>query len=118
LDEAYVAGSLIFRGVADNRNRRAAQPQAAVEAVIPVGSTNRFNEAANICPDSEYTEVAAPGGQRDSTDPRATIWGTGAGRGHVSCSGGCMAAAFGGGVAALAISRYPRLSNVHIRQVL
>lgn len=118
LDRAYEAGCLIFRGVADNRHRRSAQPQAAVEAVIPVGSTNRFDEAANICPDSDTTEIAAPGGQRATGDPRDVIWGTGADGGYVEFTGGCMASAFAGGVAALAMSQYPQLTNGQIRQIL
>ena len=114
LDDAYDAGCLIVRGVAENRGRRI----AAVESVIAVGSTNRRGEAADIACSADYVEVAAPSGQRDSQDERDRVWCTGGDSDYIPFTGGCMAAGFGGGVAALVMARFPELSNDQIRQIL
>ena len=74
--------------------------------------------AANIATDADYVEVGAPGGQRGTDDPLDLVWSTGGGEGYVTSSGGCMAAGFAGGVAALVCSRYPELSNEQLRQIL
>jgi len=118
LDEAYNAGCLVFRGTADNRGRRVAVAMSAVESVISVGSTNRSGKAADIAASADYVEVAAPGGQRGSTDPKDAVWGTGGDADYIPLTGGCMAAGFAAGVGALAVSRYPDLSNEQIRQIL
>jgi hypothetical protein len=118
LDYAYERGCLIFRGVADNRNRRVAQPQAAVESIVAVGSTGKKGGPSDNCPSADYTEVAAPGGDRWTGDEGDKIWGTGGSGAYVPFTGGCMASAFAGGVAALIMSRYPHLRNHEVRQVL
>ncbi|HCU34826.1 MAG TPA: hypothetical protein DGT21_05045 [Armatimonadetes bacterium] len=118
LDDAYDAGCLIVRGTAENRGRRVAFHMCAVDSVIAVGSSNRHGRAANIATDADYVEVGAPGGQRGTDDPLDLVWSTGGGDGYVTSSGGCMAAGFAGGVAGLVCSRFPELSNEHVRQVL
>ena len=117
-DDAYRVGCLIFKGTADNRGRQVATANAAVDSVIAVGSTNRRGEAANIAAAAAYVEVAAPGGERDSGDPLDNVWGTGGAHNYIPFTGGCMAAAFAGGVGGLVAARYPHLSNDRLRQVL
>ena len=118
IEAAYDAGCLVVRGTADNRGRRVSLPFAALDSVMAVGSSNRRDEPADICPDADYVEAGAPGGERHSGDPHDLIWGTGGDRDYIPFSGGCMAAGFGGGVAALAWSRFPHLTNAQLRQVL
>lgn len=118
MDEAYDAGCVIFKGTADNRGRRVAVAGAALESVVAVGSTNRTEEAADICCSSDYVEVAAPGGQRESDDDRDRIWGYGGDNNIIPFTGGCMACGFAAGVAGLVWSRYPYLTNDQVRQVL
>ena len=118
LDEAYDAGCLTCRGVAENRGRRIAAVNAALDSVMAIGSSNRAGKAADICCSADYVEVAAPSGQRDADDEVEYVWSTGGGEGYTSSTGGCMAAGFGGGVAALVCSRFPDLSNEQVRQIL
>ena len=119
LDYAYEKGALIFRGAADNRGRRVAVPFNALESVVTVGSTNRHRVAApTIAASTDYVEVAAPGGESPTNEPREKIWGTGGNRGYVPFAGGCMACGFGAAVAGLVVSTYPELSNRDIRQIL
>ncbi|RJS85873.1 hypothetical protein CW702_00595 [Candidatus Bathyarchaeota archaeon] len=118
LDNAYRSGCLIFMGVADNRGRRAAVFPSALKSVIAVGSTNRKGEKSDIASSSDYTEIAAPGGQRGSSNPYDHIWSTGGSNNFVHMDGGCMAAGFAGAVAALIWSRYPSLRNDQVRQIL
>ncbi len=119
LDYAYEKGALIFRGAADNRGRRVAVPFNALESVITVGSTNRHRMAApTIAASTDYVEVAAPGGESPTDDPREKIWGTGGNQEYVPFAGGCMACGFGAAVAGLVVSKYPELSNRDIRQIL
>ncbi len=118
IEAAHDAGCLIVRGTADNRGRRVSFPFAALDSVMAVGSTNRRDEPADICADADYVAVGAPGGERHSGDPRDLVWGTGGDRDYISFSGGCMAAGFGGGVAALVWSQFPGLANEQLRQVL
>lgn len=118
LDDSYDAGCLIVRGTAENRGRRVAFHMCAVDSVIAVGSTNRHGRAANIATDADYVEIGAPGGERGTDDPLDLVWSTGGGGGYVTSSGGCMAAGFAGGVAALVCSRFPELSNEQLRQIL
>ena len=89
-----------------------------MDSVFAVGSTNKHDLAANIAASADYAEAATPGGERDTDDPTDSIWGTGGDHDYIPFQGGCMASAFGGGVAALAFSRYPHLSNREIRQIL
>jgi len=117
-DEARDAGCLIVKGTADNRGRRVAILNGAHEPVMAVGSTNRKAEPADICCSADYVEVAAPGGQRSSKDERDYVWSTGGDGDYVSCTGGCMASGFAGGVAALAWSQFPDLSVEQLRMVL
>lgn len=117
LDDAWDAGCLFFCGTADNRGRRVAF-YPGLESIIAVGSSNRRGEAADVCCSADYVEVAAPGGQQSATDPRGHIWCTGGHRDFVRFDGGCMAAGFAAGVAALVVSRYPDLSNTQVRQIL
>ncbi len=123
MEDAWDAGCLILQGTADNRGRRVAALTSALSAVIAVGSANRQGEAADIATSSDYVEVAAPGGQR-SADEMEHVWSTGGrsrphGEGdYVASTGGCMAAGFGGGVAALVCSRFLDLTNAELRQVL
>lgn len=118
LETAYDEGCLIMRGTAGNRGRRAAIALAALDSVIAVGSSNRLAEPADICTDADYVEVGAPGGQRHSGNARDLVWGCGGERNYIPFSGGCMACGFAGGVAALAWSRFPHLTNNQLRQVL
>ena len=118
LDEAYDAGCLIIRGTAENRGRRVAFHMCAVDSVIAVGSANRQGRAAGIAADADYVEVGAPAGERGTDDPLDLVWSTGGGEAYVSSSGGCMAAGFAGGVAGLICSRFPGLSNDHLRQIM
>ena len=91
---------------------------SGVDTVMSVGSTNRRDEAADIAASADYTEVAAPGGQRGTEDPKQKVWSTGGDSDYTPSTGGCMAAGFAGGVAALVVSRFPGLTNDHLRQVL
>ena len=72
----------------------------------------------DIACSADYTEVAAPGGERNSGDPLDKVWGTGGDGNYIPFEGGCMASSFAAGVAALAMSRHKQLSNVEIRQIL
>jgi len=118
MDYAYQSGCLIFKGTADNRGRRVATVNAGLDSVFAVGSTNRHGRAANIAASADYAEAATPGGERHTDDPTDSIWGTGGDHDYIPFQGGCMASAFGGGVAALAFSQYPHLSNREIREIL
>jgi hypothetical protein len=118
LDHAYRSGCLVFAGTADNRGRRVAAVNAALESVVAVGSSNRAGVAADIACSADYTEVAAPGGQRESADSLDKVWGTGGDHNYIPFEGGCMASSFAAGVAALAMSRYRNLSSVEVRQLL
>lgn len=104
---------------ADNRGRRVAASPASLDIVCAKGSTNRHDAASNLAAEADYVEFAAPAGQGgDGVIVRETIWGLGGSEDYCSFDGGCMAAGFAGGVAALAWSRYPKLSNEQVRQVL
>lgn len=118
LEDAYDAGCLILKGTADNRGRRVAAANAAIDAVVAVGSSSRKGEPADICCSADYVEIAAPGGQRDSEDETDLVWSTGGQGDYVSSTGGCMASGFAGGVCALVMSRFPHLSNEEVRQIL
>jgi hypothetical protein len=118
IDEAYRAGCLIVRGAADNRARRVATATSAVESVLSVGSCNRHAKPADIYASCDYVEVAAPSGDRTTGNDLDKVWSLGAGNRFIPFTGGCMASGFGGGVAALAVSRFPKLSNERIRQIL
>lgn len=118
LDAAWEAGCLIFKGTSDNRGRRAVFVESAMESVVAVGSSNRRGHPADLCSSADYVEVGAPGGERQTDDPSDRIWSTGGGKDYLSFTGGCMAAGFAGGVAALVSSRFPELSNRHVRQIL
>jgi hypothetical protein len=118
IDDACKAGCLLFSGTADNRGRRVAFAPAALESVVAVGSSNRDGQAADICCSADYVEIAAPGGERHSDDPRDRIWGYGGDGPLVAMTGGCMACGFAGGVAALVWSRHPQLTADQLRQVL
>jgi hypothetical protein len=118
LDDAYDAGCLIFKGTADNRGRRVATISPGLDTVVAVGSSNRGGQAADICCSADYVEVAAPGGERGSGRLMDQVWCTGGDRNYIPFTGGCMASGFAGGVAALAMSRFPDLSNSQIRQIL
>jgi len=116
-EDAHRAGCLLFKPTCDNRGRRVAAATPALEAVIAVGSSNRHGEAADIAASADYVEVAAPSGARDEGDI-GQVWGTGGDGDYIPMSGGCMSSGFAAGVAALAMSRYPGLSNYQIRQIL
>lgn len=118
LDYAFDSGCLIVRGVADNRGRRVAAAMCAVDTVMAIGSANRRGEPADICDECDYVEVGAPAGDRHTSDDRDRIWGCGGDMNYIPFSGGCMAAGFAGGVAALAWSRFPDLTNLELRQLL
>jgi len=117
-DYAFDQGCLIVKGTADNRGRRVATVMAGVDSVLAVGSSARRGGPADICCSADYVEVGAPGGERGSEDVRDRIWGCGGDRNYIPFTGGCMASGFGGGVAALAWSRFPQLPNHQLRQVL
>jgi subtilisin family serine protease len=118
LEAAYDAGCLICCGVIDNRGRRAAFPTTALDCVMAVGSSSRHGGAADIAPDADYVEVAAPAGDRGTDEDLDRVWSTGGHGGYVASEGGCMASGFAGGVAALVWSRFPELTNDQLRQVL
>jgi len=118
LEAAWSAGCLVCSGVVDNRGRRAAFATTALDAVMAVGSSSRHGGAANIAPDADYVEVAAPAGDRETGDGFDRVWSTGGHGGYVASEGGCMASGFAGGVAALVWSRFPELTNAQLRQVL
>lgn len=119
LEEAYGNGCLIFKGTADNRGRRAAHPTAGLEAVIAVGSSNRQNQPADIAASADYTEIAAPSGERNSRDRQnGCVWSTGGRNDFICMTGGCMSSGFAGGTAALVWSRFPELTNREVRQIL
>jgi len=118
LEAAHAAGCLVVRGAADNRGRRVTTALAAIESVMAIGSSNRAGRPADICADTDCVEAGAPGGERHSGDERDWIWGCGGERNYIPFTGGCMASGFGGGVAALAWSRFPWLTNEQVRQVL
>ena len=117
LERAHDAGCLIVRGTADNRGRRVAVANAAFQVVMAVGSTDRRGGPADICCSADYVEAAAPGGRRDG-GPDDEVWCTDGHGGYMSFTGGCMAAGFGGGVAALVWSRFPDLTPDQLRQLL
>ncbi|NPV46360.1 MAG: S8 family serine peptidase [Armatimonadetes bacterium] len=118
LEAAYDAGCLICCGVIDNRGRRAAFATTALDCVVAVGSSSRHGGPADIAPDADYVEVAAPAGDRGTGDELDRVWSTGGNGKYVASEGGCMAAGFAGGVAALVWSRFPKLTNDQLRQVL
>lgn len=118
LEQAYDAGCLIFSGTADNRGRRVAYSMAALESVVAVGSTDKDGRQSNVAASAEYVEMAAPAGDRGTNDSSRSIWGTGGDGDYIPFEGGCMAAGFAGAVAALIFSRYPKLSNEHVRQIM
>ncbi len=118
LDYAWNKGCLIFKGSADNQGRRVFTLYAAVQSVFAVGTTNRKDEPADICPSSDYVKAGAPGGERNSENEQDLIWGLGGDENYISFSGGCMASGFAGGVAALAWSQFPDLDNHQIAQIL
>lgn len=117
-DDVWDAGCLICKGSADNRGRRVASAIVGHDAVFPVGSSNRDGVAADICPSSDYVLAATPGGERSSADETDLIWSTGGTNDIVSFSGGCMASAFAGGVAALVRGKFPELGIEQIKMVL
>ncbi|MFO0954820.1 MAG: S8 family serine peptidase [Isosphaeraceae bacterium] len=117
LDEAYDRGILVISGTADNLGRRVAVAPPAFASVCAVGSSNRRGRASSLAASADYVEFAAPAGEK-TADPRDQVWGLGGDRNHASFQGGCMAAGFAGGVAALARSRFPDLSADQLRQVL
>ena len=117
-DDVWDAGCIICKGTADNRGRRVASPIVGHDAVFPVGSSNKMGRAADICPSSDYVLAATPGGERSSSDETDLIWSTGGSNDYVSFSGGCMASAFAGGVAALVRSRFPDLGIGEVKMVL
>lgn len=118
MEAAHDAGCLIFRGTADNRGRRVAAFDAATAAAVTVGSSNLRGDAADIACSADCVEVAAPGGQDNSSDPKGQVWSTGGAGAYTSCVGGCMAAGFAGSVAALIWSRFPKLTNAQVRQIM
>lgn len=118
LDRAYDAGCLIVKGTADNRGRRVATVMPALDTIFTVGSADKRGRAADICCSADYVEAAAPGGRRDSQDETEQCWSTGGHENYIPFTGGCMASGYGGGVAALVMSRYPHLSNDRVRHVL
>lgn len=118
MDEAWGAGALIFQGNCDNRGRYAALYSAAREPVFSVGTADRHGRPASITNRCAYVEALAPGGDRIAEDPESEILGHGGDENVIRFAGGCMAAGFAGGVAALALSRFPQLSNAELRQVL
>ncbi len=115
---AYRNGCLIFKGVADNRGRRVLFAQSAFYSVVGVGSANHLGKPADICASSDYVEVSAPGGDRNVKDKKKMIWGYGADNKYVTYDGGCMASGFAGSVAGLVWSRFPKLTNEQIREIL
>jgi hypothetical protein len=86
--------------------------------VCAVGSASRHDEPADICPSADYVEFGAPGGQRQPQDGTEKIWGCGGDGDYIEFTGGCMACAFASGIAALAFSRYPQLTNDQVRQIM
>ena len=118
LDYAYDNDCLTVRGTAGNRGRRAATALSGLEAVFTVGSTNRSDRPADICCSADYVEAGGPGGERGSEDERDRVWGCGGDGNYIPFTGGCMAAGFGGAVAALVRSGFPQLTNDQLRQVL
>jgi subtilisin family serine protease len=118
LEAAYEAGCLTVKGTADNRGRRVASAVVACDCVMAFGSSNPEGEPADICASADYVEAAAPAGQRNSRNEQDFVWSTGGDDNYVSFTGGCMASGFAGGVAALVMSRFPKLTNVQVRQVL
>ena len=118
LDYAYKKGCFVVRGAADNRGRRAVAAMCALDTVFAVGSAKRQGEPADICCSADYVAAGAPGGQRHSGNDRDRIWGCGGDGDYIPFTGGCMAAGFAGGVAALVWSRFPRLRNAQLAQVL
>ncbi|MDD5677269.1 MAG: S8 family serine peptidase [Kiritimatiellae bacterium] len=117
-DYAYRHGVPIVKGVCDNRGRRVAAAKCARPPVFAVGTSNRKELPANICANADYVAVGAPGGERGTHDPHDRIWGCGGDRNYIPFEGGCMAGGFAGGVAALALSRFPHLTVDELRQVL
>jgi hypothetical protein len=118
MDYAYNHGCLIFKGSADNKGRRVVTFQAGFDAVFTIGSTNRGGRAADICPDCDYVEAGAPGGERHSGIINDQIRGYDGDQGFMYMTGGCMASGFAGGVGALVWSQRPTLSVEQLRQVL
>ena len=117
-DYAYAKGALIVKGVCDNRGRRVAATEIARPPVFAVGSTNRHGRPSGIAVNADYVAAAAPGGDVFREDPREAVWGTGGAENYVPSIGGCMAAGFAGGTAALVLSRFPYLTPDQLRQVL
>ncbi len=118
MDYAFAHGCLIFKSSGDNRGRRVVTFQAGFDAVFTVGSTNRKGWPADICPDCDYVEAGAPGGERSSGRLSDQIRGYGGDQNFINFTGGCMASGFAGGVGALVWSRFPHLENEQLRQVL
>ena len=118
LERAWERGCLIVSGTADNRGRRVASAAVALEGVVALGSVNKRGEPADICASADYVEAATPSGERAGKPRYEHVWGTSGYGDFIPFTGGCMAAGFGGGVAALAWSRFPQLSNRQIRQLL
>lgn len=118
LDYAYDKGCLIFSGTAENNGRRVAYFPSSFEAVCAVGSTNRLFHPSQMASNADYVEFGAPAGTYTPDDPKHKVWGYGGDDNCVPFSGGCMAAGFAGGTAALVWSRLPGLTNEQLRQVL
>lgn len=118
MDEAWYAGALIFQGNCDNRGRYAALYSVAREPVFSVGTADRHGKPASITNRCAYVEALAPGGDRIAGGPESEILGHGGDEDLIRFAGGCMAAGFAGGVAALALSHFPKLSNTELRQIL
>ena len=117
-DYAYAKGCIITKGAADNRGRRAVAASFGHSAIFSVGSTNRKDEAADVCCSCDYTEVGTPGGERSTDNENDRIWGCGGENNYISFTGGCMASGFAGGALALVWSKFPELTNEQLRQVL
>ena len=117
-DDAYDAGCLICKGTADNRGRRVVSAIVGHDAVFPVGSSNRAGVSADISPSADYALAATPSGERSSPEEVDFVWSTGGNDDYVSFTGGCMASAFAGGVAALVASKFPGIGIDELKMVL
>ena len=73
-------------------------------------STIYDTQTVDICPSTDYVLAATPAGERSSKNELDHVWSTGGDDNYVTFTGGCMASAFTGGVAALVTSRFPETS--------
>lgn len=122
-EDAYARGTVLVCTLSNNENHRTAKYPTAFEQVIGVTAVNRRGEKSNFSNYGVLAEIAGPGGRRFPGNPPSWvdeegIYSAAGPDGYKHWSGGCQAAPFVSGVAALVLSRHPEWSAETVRQVL